>query len=75
VEADDAGDEDVAAFEVVVGLGDIVGSDADALCGMVSVSLARSTTQQDSEEESVQQSWRLWPLRITHRSAWVMHRV
>jgi hypothetical protein len=75
VEADDAGDEDVAAFEVVVGLGDIVGSDADALYGMVSVSLANRRTQQDSEEGSVQQSWRLWPLRTAHRSAWVMRRV
>jgi len=43
VEADDAGDEDVAAFEVGVGLGDVVRSDADALCG---IALAKASEKQ-----------------------------
>lgn len=65
VEADDAGDEDVAAFEVGVGLGDVVWSDADAL-DTVLVSMP----QEQDGRKTIQQSWRLWPLRIAHRSAW-----
>jgi hypothetical protein len=72
VEAYYAGDEDVAAFEVGVGLGDVVWSDADALGVFVLVSLAaRSKT----EWRLIQQSWRLWPLRIARRFAWGMHPV
>jgi hypothetical protein len=47
VEAYHAGDKDVAAFEVGVGLGDVVWSNADALYGVVLVSQARS---QDGKE-------------------------
>jgi len=46
VEADDAGDEDVAAFEVGVGLGDVVWSDADALYTVL-VSMPQEQGEED----------------------------
>lgn len=66
VEADDAGDQHIAAFEVGVGLGDIVGSDADALGGIVLASFAGSRV----DERNIQQSWRLGPLHTARRFAW-----
>lgn len=70
VEANDTGDQDIASFEVGMCLGDIVGSDANALH---SIALVHLSEEGAKVTRCLQRSWRLWPLRTARQSAWASH--